>query len=75
MRRRTSGLRLKGFINASIEIIKGGIYGYLGILILMIASEFLYKSLGFILILLINIILYVIVKYIKNRRNKNGSNI
>ena len=37
--------------------------------------EFLYKSLGFILILLINIILYVIVKYIKNRRNKNGSNI
>ena len=38
MRRRTSGLRLKGFIHASIEIIKGGIYGYLGILILMIAS-------------------------------------
>ena len=39
MRRRTSGLRLKEFINASIEIIKGGIYGYLGILILMIAFE------------------------------------
>lgn len=66
---------IEGFINASIEVIKVGIYGYLGILILMIASEFLYKSLGFILILLINIILYVIVKYIKNRRNKNGSNI
>ena len=26
------------FINASIEVIKVGIYGYLGILILMIAS-------------------------------------
>ena len=38
MRRRASGLRLKGFIDASIEVIKVGIYGYLGILILMIAS-------------------------------------
>ena len=39
MRRSASGLRLKGFIDASIEVIKVGIYGYLGILILMIAFE------------------------------------
>ena len=54
-------------------------FSILGILIYIplkiLNFEFLYKSLGFILILLINIILYVIVKYIKNRRNKNGSNI
>ncbi len=30
---------IEGFINASIEVIKVGIYGYLGILILMIAFE------------------------------------
>ena len=52
-------------------------FSILGILIYIplkiLNFEFLYKSLGFILILLINIILYVIVKYIKNRRNKNGN--
>ena len=31
-------MRRRRFIHASIEVIKVGIYGYLGILILMIAS-------------------------------------